>query len=411
MLFIGDDWAEAHHDIEIENDQGVVLARRRLAEGLDGITALHELVAEHLDPAGEPDQVRVGIETERGPWVQALLAAGYVVYPVNPMQVARYRERHSTSGAKSDPGDAHLLAEIVRLDRAHHRPIAGDSEIAEHVKVAARAHQTMIWSRVRQVNALRSLLREYYPAALAAFGTDLASPDALAVLAVAPTPERGRRLSQARIETLLRKAGRQRNITATAIKIKTALGSDQLAARPGVVGAYAASASALVAVLIPMVTETEVLARQVEQGFGQHPDAEIYRSQPGLGMILAARVLAEFGDDPDRYADAKGRKNYSGMSPITKASGTKKVVLARYARNRRLGDALLLQAYSALRSSPGARAFYDRQRARGATHYQALRAVANRLVGILHGCLRTHTLYDEDRAWHTANAELTPVAA
>ncbi len=132
MLFIGDDWAEAHHDIEIEDDTGRLLVRRRLLEGLAGISMLHELVAEHLDPAGEPDQVMVGIETERGSWVQALLGAGYVVYPINPMQVARYRERHSTSGAKSDPGDAHLLAEIVRLDRAHHRPIAGDSEIAEH---------------------------------------------------------------------------------------------------------------------------------------------------------------------------------------------------------------------------------------------------------------------------------------
>src|ERR671912_614010 len=150
MLFIGDDWAEAHHDVEIEDDFGRVLARRRLAEGLAGLTGLHELLAEHLDPDGEPGQVLVGIETERGPWVQALLAAGYVVYPVNPMQVARYRERHSTSGAKSDAADAHLLAEIVRLDRAHHRPIAGDSEVAEHVKIATRAHQTMIWSRVRQ---------------------------------------------------------------------------------------------------------------------------------------------------------------------------------------------------------------------------------------------------------------------
>jgi transposase len=137
VLFIGDDWAEAHHDIEIEDDSGTVLVRKRLPEGLAGITVLHELVAEHLDPAGEPDQVQVGIETERGPWVQALLAAGYVVYAINPMQVARYRERHSTSGAKSDPADAHVLAEIVRLDRSHHRPVAGDSEIAEHVKVAA----------------------------------------------------------------------------------------------------------------------------------------------------------------------------------------------------------------------------------------------------------------------------------
>ena len=410
MLFIGDDWAEAHHDIEIEDEAGRLLVRKRLPEGLAGVTLLHELIAEHLDPSGEPDQVLVGIETDRGPWVQALLATGYLVYAINPLQVARYRERHSTSGAKSDPGDAHLLAEIVRLDRAHHRRIAGDSEIAEHVKVATRAHQTMIWSRVRQVNTLRSLLREYYPAALAVFGTDLASPDALVVLAAAPTPELGRRLSQARIETLLRKAGRQRNIAATAARIKTALGSDQLTARPGVVPAYAASASASVAVLTTMVTQTEVLAGQVEQGFGRHPDVEIYRSQPGLGVILGARVLAEFGDDSDRYADAKARKNYSGMSPITRASGTKRVVLARYARNRRLGDALFRQAYSALRASPGARACYDRQRARGASHYQALRTLANRLVGILHGCLSHHTLYDENQAWHTPDDKLTIAA-
>jgi transposase len=145
-------------------------------------------------------------------------------------------------------------------------------------------------------------------------------------------------------------------------------------------------------------------------GFGQHPDAEIYRSQPGLGVILGARVLAEFGDDPGRYADAKARKNYSGMSPITKASGTKRIVLARFARNRRLGDALFLQAFAALNNSPGARAFYDRQRARGATHYQALRALANRLVGILHGCLGSHTLYQEHHAWHTEPDKLSSAA-
>ena len=351
---------------------------------------MHELVAEHLDPDGEPDQVIVGIETERGPWVQALLAAGYLVYAVNPLQVARYRERHSTSGAKSDPADAHLLAEMVRVDRAHHRPVAGDSEIAEQVKVAARAHQTMIWSRVRQVNALRSLLREYYPAALVAFGTDLADRDALAVLAAAPSPEQGRRLSQARIETAAPQGRPATQPRRHRDQDQDRAGSEQLTARPGVVPAYAASASALIAVLTTMVAQTEVLAGQVEQGFGQHPDVEIYRSQPGLGTILGARVLAEFGDDPDRYADAKSRKNYSGMSPITRASGTKRVVLARYARNRRLGDALLLQAYTALRilTRQPAR-YYDQHRARGATHYQALRALANRLVGILHGCLAT----------------------
>jgi hypothetical protein len=345
--------------------------------------------------------VLVGIETDRGPWVQALVASGYTVYPINPLQVARYRERHGVAGGKSDPGDAHVLAEIVRLDRAHHRPAAGDSELAEQVRLAARAHQTMIWTRQRSVNTLRSMLREFYPAALQAFGDDLAGRDALAVLAAAPDPDRGRRLSPGRVAGLLRRAGRQRNLDTRAATIVAALPTEQLGARPGVVPAYAASVSALVAVIIEMVRQTGVLEEQVKQGFGQHPDAEIYLSQPGMGPILAARVLAEMGDNPNRYADARARKNYAGMAPITRASGTRRVVLARHARNRRLADALYQQAMSALTSSPGARAYYDRQRARGATHHQALRALANRLVGILHGCLRHHTSYNENTAWAT----------
>jgi transposase len=399
VLFIGDDWAEDHHDIEVVDEQGRRLVRRRLPEGIVGIAALHAMVADHLSEDAELESVVVGIETDRGPWVQALLAAGYTVYAVNPLQVARYRERHSTSGAKSDPGDAHVLAELVRLDRAHHRPIAGDSALAEHVKVVARAHQSMIWSRQRQANTLRSMLREYYPGALHAFGEDLAGRDALAVLALAPTPEQGRELSTPRVEKALRAAGRQRNIASTAEKIVTALRAEALAARPGVVAAYAASTRALVAVISELARQVSVLEGEVQAGFGRHPDVEIYRGQPGLGTILGARVLAEFGDDPDRYADARARRNYSGMAPITRASGKSRAVTARHARNRRLADALYQQAFAALTASPGARAYYDNHRARGNTHHQALRALANRLVGILHGCLRHHTAYDETIAW------------
>ena len=399
MLFLGDDWAEAHHDIELQNGDGKVLVRRRLPEGVAGIADLHALVADHLGDDDQPDQVLVGIETDRGPWVQALLAAGYQVWAINPVQAARYRERHSASKAKSDPGDAHVLAEIVRLDRAHHRPVAGDSAVAEYVKVAARAHQTMIWTRQRNVAMIRSMLREYYPAALQAFSDDLAGRDALAVLAAAPNPEQGRKLTAARVETLLRKAGRQRRVAARAAEIVAALRSEQLPARPGVVDAYAAAVASLVAVTFEMVRQTAVLEEQVRAGFGRHPDVEIYLSQPGLGMVLGARVLAEFGDDPDRYADTRARKNYSGMAPVTRASGTKRVVLARQARNQRLADALYQQAFAALTISPGARAFYDRQRDRGVTHHQALRALANRLVGILHGCLTHQCRYDENVAW------------
>jgi hypothetical protein len=398
-LFVGDDWAEAHHDLELQDDQGRVLVRRRLPEGVAGLGQLHALIADHLGDDDSPSSVVIGIETDRGPWVQALIATGYTVFPLNPTQVARYRERHATSGAKSDPGDAHVLAEIVRTDRAHHRPAAGDSEQAEVIKTVARAHQTMIWTRQRQTNQLRSMLREFYPAALAAFGDDLADRDALAVLTIAPTPAAGRSLTHARIATTLRRAGRQRNIDSKSQQILEVLRSTQLELSPALTAAYGASVRSLVAVITEMVTQTAVLEAEVNRCFGQHPDAEIVLSQPGLGVVLGARVLAEFGDDRQRFADAKARRNYAGTSPITKASGTRRVVLARYARNKRLGDALHQQAFAALTASPGARAYYDSHRARGATHNQALRALSNRLVGILDGCLRHRTTYNERAAW------------
>jgi hypothetical protein len=160
-----------------------------------------------------------------------------------------------------------------------------------------------------------------------------------------------------------------------------------------------------VALIAAINTQITALGKQVEAHFGRHPDAEIYRSQPGLGDLLGARVLGEFGDDPDRYAGARARKNYAGHAPITRASGKKRIVLARYVRNRRLADALHQQAFCALRASPGARAYYDCLRARGAGHHAALRQLANRLVGILHGCLKTGTLYDETTAWAHHNQD------
>jgi transposase len=166
-----------------------------------------------------------------------------------------------------------------------------------------------------------------------------------------------------------------------------------------VTAAYAATTRAAVAVLTALHQQVTALQGQVDAHFGPHPDAEIILSQPGLGPILGARVLAEFGDDPDRYATAKCRKNYAATSPITRASGKKKTVLARFVHNDRLIDALMSQAFAALNASPGARAYYDQQRARGAHHNAALRQLANRLVGILHGCLKTRTLYDETTAW------------
>jgi hypothetical protein len=394
-VFVGHDWAEAHHDVHIEDADGKRLERARLAEGIEGVAGFHELVAAH---AQDPGEVTVATETDRGLFVAALVAAGYTVLAVNPMSTSRYRERHSTSGAKSDPGDAFVLAELARTDGHNHRPVAGDSDLAEATKVLARAHQAMIWTRQRQINQLRSTLREFYPGALDAL-PELGSGDALAVLAVAPTPTLGRQLSRSKIAAALRRGGRQRRIDSRAVEIQAALRAAQLEAPPVIADAMGASVAALVAVIAELVIQIDRLETQLGECFDQHPDAKIIRSLPGLGMILGARVLAEFGDDPNRYADTKSRKNYAGTSPITRASGTRHVVLARYARNRRLADTCYLWAFSALSASPGARTFYDQRRTAGDTHHRALRALANRLVGILHGCLRHHTPYDEHTAW------------
>ncbi|MCW2517697.1 MAG: transposase, family [Mycobacterium sp.] len=403
MLFVGDDWAEDHHDVHLINDTGDKLASRRLPEGLAGITRLHELIAEY---AADPAQVVIGIETDRGLWVDALTAAGYQVSAINPLAAARYRDRHHVSGAKPDPADAKLLADLVRTDRHNHRVVAGDSDAAEAIKVLARGHQNLIWARTRNANTLRSALREYYPAALEAF-EDLTDRDALAILGRAPTPADAWGLSLAKIRSALKAAGRQRNIDTRALQIQQMLRREQLAAPAAVTAAFGATTPATVNIIAELNQQITDLEAELATHFETHPDADIYLSLPGLGVILGARVLGEFGDDPNRYTTAKCRKNYAGTSPLTIASGRKRAVLARYVRNKRLYDALDQWAFCALTTSAGARAFYDQRRTAGDLHHQALRALGNRLVGILHGCLRHHSTYDEHKAW----AHRQPAAA
>jgi transposase len=409
-LFVGDDWAEDHHDVEVMDEAGKVLVKRRLPEGVAGIAQLHALVGAHLGEDADAAEVTVGIETDRGPWVTALIASGYLVFPVNPLQASRYRERHGVSRAKSDAGDAHMLADMVRTDSHQLRPAAGDSPEAEAVKVLARTHKTLIWERTRAVQRLRHQLREYFPAALEAF-EDLDAPDTLELLGKAAEPARAAKLTRAQVSAALKRA-RRRNIPDKATAILAALRGEHLGQPEVLTAAYAATVRALIAVITALNEQVKILQGQVEEHFGRHPDAEIMLSQPGLGPVLGARVLAEFGDDPRRYADGKARRNYAATSPITRASGKKKVVAARFVHNDRLVDALNAQAFASLNASPGARAFYDQQRAKGIEHNDALRRLANRLVGILHGCLKTRALYDEATAWgHRQNLSQSSVAA
>jgi len=396
MRFVGIDWAEDHHDVCVMDPAGKVLSKGRVPDGIEGVRRIHELVGNGLGEDEEP-HVIVGIETDRGLLVRALLASGYEVIAVNPLSAARYRERLSVSGAKSDPGDAKVLADLVRTDRHQHRPVAGDSDLAEAVKLVARSHQSAIWGRRRLGNQLRSSLREFFPGVLAL--GDTTSRDVVAILAIAPTPEQARALSRAKIASALRRAGRQLNVDAKAAEYQALLREPQLEQSPTVVTAYGHIVSSLVAVIEASTRQIAELEAVMTQDFSRHPDVAIYRSLPGLGVVTGARVLGEMGDDPGRYESAKARRNAAGTSPLTVASGTRRIVRARHIRNDRLADALYWWAFNAITRSPGARALYDHRRAVGDGHAQALRVVSNRLVGILHGCLRSCTLYDENLAW------------
>ncbi len=395
MIFVGNDWSEGHHDVYVMDEEGTRLGYARLPEGLAGVARFHEMVAED---ASDPAEVVVGIETDRGLWVAALVGAGYQVYAINPLAVSRYRDRHSLAGAKSDRGDAKVLADLVRTDRHNHRRVAGDSPQAEGIKIMARTHQNLIWARVRLTNQLRNALREYYPAALETFD-DLAHRDAVAVLGRAPTPSIGARLTLPQIRAALKRGGRQRSVDKAARRIQQGLRSTHLVAADPIADAYGTTVASLAKIIAETCRQISRLEGALQDRFREHPDADIYHSQPGLGTVLGARALGEFGDDPERYTSAKSRRNYAGTSPITIASGRKHAVVARHVRNRRLYDALDQWAFCSLNNSPGARAFYDQRRAAGDLHHQALRALANRLVGILHGCLKHRTLYSEHTAW------------
>jgi hypothetical protein len=236
------------------------------------------------------------------------------------------------------------------------------------------------------------------------WGAQLAAPEALAVLALAPTPEHGRQLTRAAVRRALVGAGRRRNLQARVVAVHDVLAAPQLAAPAPVVAAYGEVVGALVAMLGRFNQQVAALEEQLAARFAAHPDAAIVGSQPGLGVVLGARVLGEFGDDPDRYQTAKGRKAFAGTAPVTRSSGLRAVVVARAACNQRLVDACYLWAFAALSASPGARRCYDAHRARGASHHQALWALGNRLVGILHGCLVHRVAYQEQVAWPAAEA-------
>ncbi|MEU4820239.1 IS110 family transposase [Actinomadura sp. NPDC023710] len=399
-VFCGIDWAESHHDIALVNGAGELVAKRRIKDTAEGFGELLQMLADAGDDPADP--IPVAIETPRGLLVAALRGAGRRVYSINPMAVARYRERHTVARRKSDHLDAMTLANILRTDAHAHRPLPDDTELARAITVLARAHQDATWRRTKASNELRSLLREYFPTFLAAFAgrtTNLTSREARAVLAIALTPTAAAKLTRTRIAAALRRAGRQRGIEQLAEKLYQAMRQPQLHHPPLVEQAMGEQARALLAVLDTECANADRLAETVAEAFRQHPDHQVITSFPGLSDQLGARVLAEIGDDRHRFADARALKAYAGSAPVTRASGRSISITHRTIKNDRLASAGFVWAFAASTNHEPARAHYKRRRDRSDRHSAALRHLFNRMLGQLFHCLQTGQSYDPGKAF------------
>jgi transposase len=399
-LFCGIDWATDHHDIAIVDHDGRVVASGRVENTASGFTQLLAMLADAGEDPQEP--MPVAIETDHGLWVAALTASGRQVYPINPLAASRYRSRHAVSGAKSDAVDARTLANILRTDLPEHHPRSDDSELAQSVRVLARAQQDTIWNRQQVTNRIIALLKEFYPAALEAFAGlegGITRPDARMILTAVPTPAQEADLTPARLRKLMTKAGRQRYLDRDAVRLREVFTAEQLRQPAMIEEAMGRQLSALLGQLNAIAAAVTDLTEAVTETFHRHPDAKILTSFPGVGPVVGARVLAEIGDDRTKFDDARGLKAFAGSAPITRASGKKTVVLHRHIKNRRLTAVDPIWALSSLRASPGARRHFDARRTAGDWNHQAQRHLFNKFLGQLHHCLNTGQLYDEHLAF------------
>lgn len=395
----GIDWASEHHDVALVDQDGTLVAKRRINDDAQGYQQLLDLLADAGDSPGVP--IPVAIETPRGLFVACLRASGRPVHAINPLSASRHRERQRVTRAKSDDADAVMLANILRTDAHEHPPLPADTEQARAVTVLAWAQQDAVWRRTNLVNELRSHLHQYYPAALEAFaGRDdgLHHVDALGLLTAAPSPRAAARLTHARSVTALRRGGRIRYLDHRARQLQEVLRREHLHQPPLVEKAMAHQTRALVAQLRVACEAARDLEHAAAAAFDAHPDAAIYRSLPGIGDLAGPRLLAEIGDDRTRFADARALKAYAGSSPVTIASGKTHRVRHRNVKNRRLNAVGYSWAMAALHT-PGPRAHDDRRRATGDRHTAALRNTYNRLLGCLYHCLRAGVAYDDGEAF------------
>lgn len=398
--YVGIDWSEKHQDWAVVDDTGKRLAMGRFLETPAGFAKFEGQIRLFTDP-DTGLLPTVAIETDKGVTVTALLQAGYPVHAINPMKVARYRERYGTGHNKSDKGDAKMIADILRTDPGVHRQMPANSDQVMQLSVLCRAHQDAVWGAMKQAQELRSHLRLYWPHFLTLFtpAQFLRMPEWLAVLHYAPTPTEARRLTPKRLERILRQAGRTRYIDRDVAKYLPLLKEPVLQHPAAQEGACGDATRAMVSSIQRSLAVRDDLADMLVLAVRDHPLYPIYESCPSMGDVTAARILGEIGDDLDRFRSPGGLKAFAGTAPTDRASGKAKSVTRRRVKNNRLNTAAHMWALVAIRRGGGARVAYDRRRQIGDRHNAALRNLSNRLIGCLWHCLHNGELWDEQLVW------------
>jgi transposase len=385
MWYVGLDWADTHHDVEVLDEAGKRVGVRRFAHSHEG---LNELKAFLLGIAASPDQLACMVETNHGLLITFLLEAGIPVYPVNPKTANQLRK---AAGAKTDQIDAHLLAKLGRLELAELRRLEPDSSTVQELKALTRDQDALIQTQTRLVNQLTACLKEYYPAALHLF-TKVQQRSALLFLQAYPTPQAALAASVEQITATLR-TGKHPNPSKVALKIVEELHRPQLVASEVIVRAKSRLMLALVKQLLVVIQEIKSYDQAIHPLFLTHNDQAIWSSLPGAGKRLAPRLLAEWGEDRSRYADASSVQALAGTAPVPFQSGNYAKAHKRFACLKPLRNALHQFAWQSTRQEAWALAYYQRKRAEGKTHSMAVRALANVWVRIIYRMWVSHTSY------------------
>jgi transposase len=389
MWYAGIDWADEHHDVVVLDDAGQRVASLRVAHTAAGLSQLTAFLKGLGDVATHPEHLACIVETTHGLLISTLLEAGLPVYPVNPKTVDRHRK---PSGAKTDAIDAYLLARTGRSDLADLRRLTPDSPLIAELKVLTRDQDTLIQSQTRLVNQLTACLKAYYPVALELFGK-LHQPTTLAFLQAFPTLEQAQAASVAQLTAVLQAAGHPQ-AAAKAAQIRQHLQHPQLQADPVLTRAKARLMLALVAQLQPLLAQIAAYDEEITRLFLSHSDSRAFASLPRAGTRLAPRLLAEWGDERERYPDAAGVQALAGTAPVAFQSGKFVSVHRRYACSKPLRNALHQFAWQSTLQEPWARAYYQRKRREGKSHSMAVRALANQWVRLIYALWLKQEAYD-----------------